>query len=130
MSKLSNTALAAAIDRYCKENEIKKDNFHKESKISSATLSQWRNSVYGASSESIARVEAYTGMGIESFIKEYGQKETALTEEDGDSMRIREILRDRPEARLLFNAAEDAPTSAILEAAALIMRYKEESQNK
>jgi len=34
----------------------------------------------------------------------------------------------RQEMRILFDAAEDAPTSAILEAAALLMRYKE--QNK
>ena len=130
MLKLSNTILAAAIDRYCKENGIKKETFHKESKISSATLSQWRKSVHGASDESIARVEIYTGMDIEDFVERYGQKETALPEEDGDVMKIREMLKDRPDARLLFSAAEDAPTSAILEAAALIMRYKEESQNK
>lgn len=38
----------------------------------------------------------------------------------------RENLRE--ELRILFDAAEDAPKSAILEAAALIMRYKENSQ--
>ena len=34
----------------------------------------------------------------------------------------------RQEMRILFDAAEDAPTSAILEAAALLMRYKENSK--
>ena len=34
----------------------------------------------------------------------------------------------RTEMRILFDAAEDAPASALLEAAALIMRYKEQSQ--
>lgn len=38
----------------------------------------------------------------------------------------RQNMRD--DLRILFDAAEDAPASAILEAAALIMRYKE--QNK
>lgn len=34
----------------------------------------------------------------------------------------------RSDLRILFDAAEDAPSSAILEAAALIMRYKEQNQ--
>lgn len=37
----------------------------------------------------------------------------------------REQMED--ELRILFNAAEDAPPSAILEAAALLMRYKEQN---
>lgn len=128
MLYLDNTALAAAIDRYCKENEIKKADFHRDSKISSATLSQWRKSTYRASDESLVKVEQFTGMKIEDFMEQYGQKENAAPQEDGESIRIREVLRERPEMRILFDAGEDAPTSAILEAAALIMRYKEGKQ--
>lgn len=43
-----------------------------------------------------------------------------------DNMELRGQLRD--ELRLLYDVAEDAPSSAILEAAALIMRYKEQNQ--
>lgn len=45
---------------------------------------------------------------------------------DDDNMEIRSQMRD--ELRLLYDVAEDAPPSAILEAAALIMRYKEQNQ--
>lgn len=45
---------------------------------------------------------------------------------DDDNMELRGQLRD--ELRLLYDVAEDAPSSAILEAAALIMRYKEQNQ--
>lgn len=43
-----------------------------------------------------------------------------------DNMSGRENMRS--EMRILFDAAEDAPASALLEAAALIMRYKEQSK--
>lgn len=45
---------------------------------------------------------------------------------DDDNMELRGQMRD--ELRLLYDVAEDAPSSAILEAAALIMRYKEQQQ--
>ena len=50
-----------------------------------------------------------------------------FSETAGDDTDIREMLRARPEARILFDASKDAPISAILEAAALIMKYKEQS---
>ena len=43
-----------------------------------------------------------------------------------DNMSERENMR--AEMRILFDAAEGAPASALLEAAALIMRYKEQSK--
>lgn len=45
---------------------------------------------------------------------------------DDENMELRGQMRD--ELRLLYDVAEDAPASAILEAAALIMRYKEQEQ--
>ena len=51
-------------------------------------------------------------------------------EQEDDNLGLREALRDRPDMRILFEASKNAPTSAILEAAALLMRYKEENENK
>lgn len=51
-------------------------------------------------------------------------------EQEEDNLGLREILRNRQDIRFLFEASKDAPPSAVLEAAALIMRYKEESENK
>lgn len=47
-------------------------------------------------------------------------------DDESSNMELRENMRS--DLRLLFDAAEDAPSSAILEAAALIMRYKEQNQ--
>ena len=47
-------------------------------------------------------------------------------DDESSNMELRENMRS--DLQLLFDAAEDAPSSAILEAAALIMRYKEQNQ--
>lgn len=94
--------------------------------LNKSSATAWKNRNSKPKPTTIAKLAEYFGVDVDYF----DEKETAPPEEDGDVMKIREMLKDRPDARLLFSAAEDAPTSAILEAAALIMRYKEESQNK
>lgn len=48
--------------------------------------------------------------------------------EDDEMIRLRDAILNRPELRMLFKAAEDAPTSEILSATAQILRYKEQSK--
>ena len=47
-------------------------------------------------------------------------------DDDENNLPLRGQMRD--DLRILFDAAEDAPPSAILAAAALIMRYKEKNK--
>lgn len=75
--------------------------------------------------ERLEKIAVYFGVG-----KEYIRVGKEDDFDESDVMEIREMLRTRPEAKVLFNAQKGAPASAILEAAALIERYKEESQNK
>ena len=58
-----------------------------------------------------------------------------LSEDDASAMEQdaiagRDMLRSRPDAKILFDAAKDAPASALLQAAALLMKYKEESEGR
>lgn len=46
-----------------------------------------------------------------------------------DSVAARQQAFDRPELKILFDAAKDAPASAILEAALGLMKLKEESKD-
>lgn len=131
MFKIDSAELAKCVDRFCKENGIRKLVFHDESGISSATLTQWRQGGKEVKGVSVQKLEAYTGMPIDSFVARYGDSPVEVeAPEDDDTISIREFLRDRPEGKMLFHAAKDAPASALLEAAAIIMRYKEESENK
>ena len=46
-----------------------------------------------------------------------------------DSISVRQDVFDRPEMKILFDAAKDAPSSAILEAALGLMKLKESNKD-
>lgn len=125
MVKIDSKVLAKLIDRYCKLNDISKGEFNKQSRISSATLTQWRQGAE-VSAKSIDKLEEYTGISIEEFYAEYGDEKSS----EADAIEIREMLRTRPEAKILFDTVKDAPASVLLEVAARIMRMKEESERQ
>ena len=125
MYKIDSQELAKCIDRFCKNSDLTKKDFHKQSGISSATLTQWRQGVI-VSTKSIERLEEYTGMAIDEFIETYSSSRMVIANDD--VIEIREALRDRPEMKILFSAAKDVPASTILETAAQLMRFKEESK--
>ena len=88
---------------------------------SSGTVTGWRN---GASPR--PKVVAV----LIQYFKEHGldiEVADLFAEEQDAETEVREMLRSRPEAKILFDASRDAPPSALLEAAALIMKYKEKS---
>ena len=122
MYKFTSLQIAEAIDEYCKEKGIGKRKFHADSGISSATLTQWRNENVVPTAKLVRRLQEYTGLYIVDFMRMYsagGPDETA---------ELRQMLVDRPDMKLLFQTAKNAPASAILEAAAILARYKEESE--
>jgi len=128
---VDSKVLAAAIDSFCRRERVLKKAFCEESGISSATLTQWRNEDYLVSAKSIKKLETYAEMSLADFIAKYSDDVAeSVSEEDRDVMELREELRRRPETKILFHASKNAPASAILEAAALIERYKEESKYK
>jgi len=97
----------------------KKYDFYKESGVSSALYSNWKTGKAKPTAKTLSKIADYLGVSLEWLISGSG-------EERVNNLPQREQMRQ--EMRILFDAAEDAPTSAILEAAALLMRYKE--QNK
>lgn len=87
----------------------------------------------GLHSETLKRFSNFFGVSTDYIIGRTENREKDLTPpglEDDDNLALREMLRTRPDVKILFDASKDAPTSAILEAAALIMKYKEASGNK
>lgn len=122
MYKFTSLEIVDAIDEYCAEKGITKRKFHADSGISSATLTQWRKENPVPTSRLVRRLQEYTGLYIDDFMRMYGKGGPDETTE------LRQMLVDRPETQILFRATKNAPASAILEAAALLMRYKEESE--
>ena len=128
MYKIDSAVLAQCIDRYCRVNEIPKYEFHSESGISSATLTQWRGGA-NVSMKSLNKLEVYLDMPIDDFMGEYGGG-NKQQEPDEDDMEIRELLRQQPEMRILFHASKGVPASELLKHAAQLMKFKEDAENK
>lgn len=97
----------------------KKKEFYSECGLSSAAYSQWNTGKNTPSRATLMRVADYLGVSYDWLV--FGKEEEAES-----NYPLREHMRS--EMRILFDAAEDAPASAILEAAALIMRYKEQNE--
>lgn len=91
---------------------------------SSGTVTGWKNGAVPRNKIVNRIVEYFNSKGIECTARDL----FADTEEDLDAISVRERLRSSPELKILFDATEDAPASALLEAAALIVRYKEQSK--
>ena len=98
-----------------KKRHISKEQFYRESGISSATMSQWRKRIYSPSSAAIKKIEEY--LGIEFSLE---QKEKPLVNGDEELTEYLEILKTRPEMRMLFQLSKDA-TKEDVEAAVRII---------
>lgn len=79
---------------------------------------KWKSTGKGPSEEVKSEIAKFFGVSVE-----------ALDGEEESADKTRQEVFDRPEMRVLFDAAKDAPSSAILEAALKLMRLKEESKD-
>lgn len=126
MVELTKEQVAELVERVEKElqkRNISKTVFYKSSSVSSATFSQWRTGARSPSMQSISSIAAFLGVSVDWLL-------TGKESESEDAACIREVLRNKPGMRILFDAGKDVPDSVLLEAAAQIMKYKEENKNK
>lgn len=90
---------------------------------SSGTVTGWKNGAAPRSKIVNKLVDYFNSKGIECT-----SHDLFVETEEEEAVAVRERLRSSPELKILFDAAADAPASALLEAAALIVRYKEKSK--
>lgn len=67
---MDGSELAKFIDLEIEKRGLKKKTFYEATKISSATLSQWRTGLYNPSEENVKQVEKFFGVKITSTIDE------------------------------------------------------------
>lgn len=102
----------------------RKYEFYAECGLSSAAYSLWNTGKTTPSPTTLRKIADYLNVSYSWLTTGQGEQEA-----DADEMiRLREAILNRPELRMLFQAAEDAPTSEILSATAQILRYKEQSK--
>lgn len=83
----------------------------------------------GMNSEVLRVFSDFFGVSIDYLIGRAEDREKQTIEED-EVMELRQAMRERPELAFLLKAAKNARTSDVLEASALLQRYKEESEYK
>lgn len=118
------------IKQICKERKIPISKLEKGCGFSNGYIAQLRKGTLPA--DRLYKVAAFLDIDPRQLFAE-DVKDTFVSsyktaKEEDDAIAVRERLRSSPELKILFDATEDAPASALLEAAALIMRYKEQSK--
>lgn len=111
-------AIVSRIEMKLNEKHIPKLTFYKESGVAGPTFSQWRTGLRNPSIQSLEMVAKYLDVPLDWIL-------TGESKEIDEAVEILEVLRNRPEMRLLFSVGKDAPASVIMESAAIIMKYKE-----
>ena len=88
---------------------------------STNTIAGWKTGANPRPAVISKLLEYFHENGLELTVSDlFAEEET-----EDDIMALREQLRTRPEVKILFDVSKDAPASALLEAAALITRYRE-----
>lgn len=76
---MDGLAFVQMVEIELKKRGIPKEQFYRESGVSSATMSQWRKRVYSPSSAAIKKIEDYLGV---VFTIEQKEKAPVLTQKD------------------------------------------------
>lgn len=116
---IDSKSLAKSVDAYCSFFGISKKEFHKDSGVSSGTLSQWRNGTYEPDKKSLAKLVQYTNLSVEELLSgnfsgliEENKKITA-TKSGGEE--IKKPSTEREELKRLIDRLTDEEVSAILD---------------
>lgn len=119
---IDSQSLAKSVDAYCAYFGISKKEFHKESGISSGTLSQWRTGTYEPDKKSVMKLIQYTGLSVEelvsgnfSAIVPEDRKITA-TQSDGYQISVepKKLPTEREELRRLVDRLTDQEVTIVL----------------
>ena len=82
---MDGLSFVTLVEAELKKRGISKDKFYKESGISSASMSQWRNNQYVPSPQKIRLIEEYLGVTFE-----IEKKEKPTTQKGGELSPIRQ----------------------------------------
>ena len=118
---IDSKSLAKSVDAYCSFFGITKKEFHKESGVSSGTLSQWRTGMYEPDKRSLMKLVQYTGLTVEelmsgnfSGIAPPPENKKTASDGDGLSVEARQIAGNREELKKLIDRLTDQEVSDYL----------------
>lgn len=119
---IDSQALAKSVDAYCSFFGITKKDFHKESGISSGTLSQWRTGTYEPDKKSVIKLIQYTGLSVEELVSGNfsavvpEDKKITATQSDGYQISVepKKLPTEREELRRLVDRLTDQEVTIVL----------------
>ena len=115
-------------DELCKENNKAKSPVCEELGLSKTAWVKWKNGSV-PDLETVFKIQDYFSVSID-WLLETGDQDDGPVFMDDDTRSVRDIMRNRPGIRLLFDAVKDAPDADLYETLALATRLKEKSKYK
>ena len=112
---MDGKSVVRIVETLLADRGISRGDFYKQSGISSATFSQWRNGLYEPTKEKLEQIEKCLNISFADYEKS----------EEPDE--LREILRDRQDLRILLHSAKDVPASSIYALVSQLEKMKEDS---
>lgn len=106
-----------------KNRGIAVSKMEKDLGFSNGYVAQLKRGMFPA--DRLEKIASYLNVSTD-FLLNGNNEKTALPEEDGDLVEIRDAIKENPALRALFDASMGLPASRIYEAAALLAKYKEE----
>jgi transcriptional regulator with XRE-family HTH domain len=97
---LDGFAFVQMVEAELKRRGISKEQFYRESGISSATMSQWRKRIYSPSSAAIKKIEDYLGIVFSIEQKEKDQPIAQGDELTTDLLELMETAKSLPKEKL------------------------------
>ena len=114
---MNGKEFARVVEKALAEKGIRKGDFYEAVGISATALYGWKNGAV-PKKETVEAIEKYLGIDLS-----YAEK----SEEDEESIRLREILRSRQDLRILLHSAKDVPPSSVYQLVAQLEKEKEKS---
>lgn len=100
--------------------EISKTEFYEACSMNSATLSNWRAGKFKPTPQKLAVIEDYLGISFDDY--------ESSASKDPESDELLEMLRERPDLRILLRSGKDVPPSSIYQLISIIEKEKEDAQ--
>ena len=114
---MTGQEMVAIIDDELRRRGLTQYEFCHAIGVQSSAMSAWRKGSV-PKRERIEQIEKYLNISFADYEK---------SEEDDETIRLREILRDRQDLRILLHSSKDMPPSSVYALIAQIEKAKEDS---
>lgn len=113
----------------CAKKGIKPFHVSKETGISTATLSSWKTGRYAPKPDKLQKIADYFGVSLEYLLTGKGSEKESTSGQkyyfDDDTAKKAQELFEKPNLRILFDAAQGSKPEDLQMAADLLARLKE-----